>query len=82
MRSPGQFWCRPGPALCAFGCDALFETGYLTVGPDGVIIATERAVDGALGERLKELAGKECLAFNPGSLAYFDWHRQKNSFVD
>ncbi|GAA1275916.1 hypothetical protein GCM10009609_43650 [Pseudonocardia aurantiaca] len=35
-------------SACAFGCDALFESGYLAVGTDGFVTTSEGAVDGAL----------------------------------
>jgi hypothetical protein len=60
---------------CAFGCDALFEAGFLSVGADGLIVTSGRDADGALGEYLKTLAGRECLASTSSSQRYFEWHR-------
>jgi hypothetical protein len=62
---------------CAFGCDALFEAGYLSVDADGRIVTTQRGnVDGALAEHLTNLEGRDCLASTSGSRPYFQWHRE------
>lgn len=62
---------------CSFGCDALFEAGYLTVDSSGTIQTSRRAdIDGAVSERLKQLEGRVCPAFAPSSRNYFHWHRE------
>jgi hypothetical protein len=63
---------------CVFGCDALYEVGYLSVSGEGVILVTDDP-DGRLGavtDRLAELAGKTCSAFTDVSADYFAWHRE------
>lgn len=66
---------------CVLGCDALFELGYLAVGPDGIIMRTQaKFVVGALSDRLNELAGVRCSAHSDQREAFFDWHRQ-NVFI-
>jgi hypothetical protein len=46
---------------CLFGCDSLFELGYVAVNPDGVIIVSPASLDDpALGPRLHTLAGRRC----------------------
>jgi hypothetical protein len=63
---------------CVFGCDALYEVGYLSVSEEGVILVTDDP-DGRLGavtDRLAELAGKTCSAFTDVSARYFAWHRE------
>ncbi|MFV2106092.1 hypothetical protein [Micromonospora sp. LOL_015] len=62
---------------CLFGCDALFEAGYIAVGDDGRVIAADHADAGiALAERLDLLAGKEIVVYAPASAGYFRWHRE------
>lgn len=59
---------------CVFGCDALFETGFISVGEDGAIISASD-VAGAVGCRIDDLRGKRCLAHSARSEPYFRWHR-------
>lgn len=61
---------------CVFGCDALFETGYLAVDANGlVVVASDEGTPGsALSARLATLDGRACLSFTEHSQAYFDWH--------
>lgn len=60
---------------CVFGCDALYETGYLTVDGNGRIAVS--TIDGspATERRLKDLGGRGCSAFSTTTAAYFEWHR-------
>lgn len=57
------------------GCNALFETGYITVDVGGVVRVTARATPEALVARMSQLDGRLCAAFNPMTGGYFEWHR-------
>jgi hypothetical protein len=62
---------------CKFGCDALFEDGYLAVHQDGTVLVATVA-DGLshiVVERLHALRGRVCGAFTVESAHYFGWHR-------
>ncbi|XVV01907.1 HNH endonuclease [Actinosynnema sp. CA-248983] len=59
---------------CSLGCDRLFELGYVTVGPDGTILASP--VEGALAGQLAALAGRISPAHHAASASYFAWHRE------
>ncbi|GAA0229253.1 hypothetical protein GCM10010492_29580 [Saccharothrix mutabilis subsp. mutabilis] len=59
---------------CSLGCDRLFELGYVTVGPDGTVLATP--AEGALAEQLAILAGRVSHAHHAASAGYFAWHRE------
>ncbi|GLX97793.1 hypothetical protein [Herbidospora sp. NBRC 101105] len=59
---------------CQFGCDALYETGYISVGSDGKIVTVVPPTDGALANQLTRLAGRSCGSFTDGSRSYFEWH--------
>jgi hypothetical protein len=63
---------------CTFGCDALYENGWITVGPDGRIevIPLDTAPRGRLRDHLQQLAGEHCRAHSQSSEPYFDWHRK------
>lgn len=62
---------------CKFGCDSLFESGYLAVDETGHIRAAtlEEELGGVLREYLEELHGQGCRAHRPDSEVYFAWHR-------
>lgn len=60
---------------CLFGCDALFERGYLVVGDYGTIEAGRPGPE-PVEERIKTLVGRKCLAYDERSRDYFSWHRQ------
>jgi hypothetical protein len=68
---------------CKFGCDALYEDGYLAVDQDGTVLTATLAgdVSQVVVERLHALRGRVCGAFTPASAPYFDWHRH-NVFLD
>jgi hypothetical protein len=63
---------------CLFGCDALFEHGYLVVGDEGTIEAG-RPGQGPVGDRVRELVGRKCLAYDERSRGYFGWRRQTHN---
>lgn len=60
---------------CLFGCDALFERGYLVVGAEGTIEAGKPG-PGQVCERVRERLGRICLAHDERSRDYFVWHRE------
>ena len=62
---------------CTFGCDALYEAGWITVGPDGCIkaITPDAAPAGRLRDHLQQLAHRHCHAHSQASEPYFAWHR-------
>ena len=65
---------------CLFGCDALYELGYVAVGADGKIeVAAAYLDDPALGPRLRAVAGRRCETATSGRAAYYGWH-QTNVF--
>lgn len=63
---------------CLFGCDALFELGYVVVGDQGIIEHGGRG-SGQAADRIRDIVGRRCTAFGENSRQYFAWHRQHNS---
>jgi len=61
-------------AACLFGCDALFEHGFITVSHDGIIIGASDT-NGTVGRRIQDLYGRPCHAHSARSEPYFRWHR-------
>ncbi len=62
---------------CAFGCDRLFEDGYVAVDPQGIVIPAPgtEASAGAMKLYMERLDGERCVAFRPETAGYFQWHR-------
>jgi hypothetical protein len=66
--------------MCKFGCDDLYEKGYITV-INGVVTKnptkklTERA-----NEYIETVVGKMCLHWNSNTEEYFAWHAAKHRF--
>lgn len=66
---------------CKFGCDALFEEGYLAVSDGGLIEMSAYAPsEGAAYAYLSQLRGRTCSAWAPASEKYFRWHRSHTFF--
>ncbi|MFQ6397612.1 hypothetical protein ACLMAJ_29730 [Nocardia sp. KC 131] len=61
---------------CTFGCDALYEDGWVSVDHTGrILIANKAVATPAVRDRLASLAGIVCDAHKPSSEPYFAWHR-------
>lgn len=64
-------------AACRFGCDELFERGYVTVGADGTVLLSEsvRFADQVMAYVHQHLVGKVFRRSMSGRESYFAWHR-------
>lgn len=60
---------------CLFGCDALFELGYVVVSDNGTIEWGSRESH-LIRDRLTPVVGRSCRAHTRESRDYFTWHRQ------
>jgi hypothetical protein len=62
---------------CTFGCDALYESGWITVDDNGLVQTRPpgKAPEGRMRNRLSRLTGRSCTAYTPSSAPYFEWHR-------
>lgn len=61
---------------CTFGCDKLYEDGWITVDTTGHVRTA--ALDGlpdVVRGRVAALSGRDCPAYHAKSEAYFEWHR-------
>jgi hypothetical protein len=62
---------------CLFGCDALYEAGYLSVDEIGEVIAADvGGLPPTMSARLTALRGHPCCAHTDRSAGYFTWHRE------
>ena len=67
---------------CKFGCDALYEQGYLGVASDGRLITSPRLLEiQSMGRNFDQWRERTCDAHDDGSAIYFDWHL-RNTFRD
>ncbi|WP_421663698.1 HNH endonuclease [Lysinibacillus telephonicus] len=64
--------------MCKFGCDDLFEKGYITVN-NGKIIVNNKIITEPLSSYLNEIKGRECEYWNESTNKYFEWHRNHHS---
>jgi len=61
--------------MCKFGCDDLFENGYIGV-DDGAIIKLGKPLSTpTLTNAINKLVGKTCHYFTSSRESYFQWHR-------
>lgn len=65
---------RVAMLACVFGCDALFEDGYVSVENGTIVGATSVAGSTAIGRRIGQLRGRSVDRYADAA-AYFDWHR-------
>ncbi len=62
---------------CVFGCDALYERGWISVDSVGNICTADdiESLPSAVVDRIKLFQGRRCSSHNEGSEPYFAWHR-------
>lgn len=64
---------RVAMLACVFGCDALYESGFISVDQGGQIVAYTEGTSGGVLQRVSELQGRTVPVFE-GAEHYFDWH--------
>ena len=62
--------------MCRFGCDELFEKGFIGVDDDGLIIQTKSISNKNIQNYINDLVGNKCDGFSNKNLKYFKWHRE------
>jgi hypothetical protein len=68
---------------CLFGCDALYEHGYLCIDEAGQVQTSEALLaEPGLLSRAGSLSGKKCRAHGPRTAEYFRWHRENRYLGD
>lgn len=61
--------------MCKFGCDDLYEKGYITVINGKVELIERKIYSKAVLEYINSIRGKDCPSWNDKSEIYFEWHR-------
>ena len=65
--------------VCTFGCEKLFENGYVIVDATGIIREGKPSPSPDLSTFLSGLVERRCTSFGPESSVYFEAHRQRIS---
>ena len=66
-------------SMCKFGCDDLYEKGYISV-VDGLVVSNGGEVySDSLNNYVNKITNKECVAFNADSKKYFDFQRLESN---
>lgn len=60
--------------MCKFGCDDLFEKGYLGVEEGRFVALGKKPESNDLNNFLESVVGNNCDFFSPNSREYFNWH--------
>jgi hypothetical protein len=64
--------------MCKFGCDTLYEDGFLTVNDEGKYVRIDKVsrkkVTPYVDNILNDIEGKECAYWNKKTGKYFEWH--------
>ena len=61
--------------MCRFGCDELFEKGYISVDNSGNIIGLKKIKNINIKNYLSDIIGAKINPFNESNAKYFEWHR-------
>ena len=64
--------------MCTFGCDELFERGYIVVLSGRVAKGRRVGVTSPVEDYIARIADRPCLPYYRGSSPYFDWHATSN----
>ena len=63
--------------MCEFGCDALFERGYITVSHGHVGWKPGLPITKIVERRVEELVGRQCAQWTKDNEVYFEWHHAR-----
>lgn len=68
-------------AMCAFGCDRLFENGFISVDDSGFVVSHPSKIKhGVIVDYVNKIKGNGCTAFTEKTKRYFEWHRKEHGF--
>ena len=60
--------------ICKFGCDELYEKGYISI-QDGMVIKMEKIPTNlSVQNYMNKIIGNQCRYWNKKSKKYFNWH--------
>lgn len=62
--------------MCKFGCDELFERGYIKVLNGTIVVSSQKSLTAPVRGYIKNLTGRHCDYWNSASAPYFRWHSE------
>ena len=62
--------------MCRFGCDELFEKGYISVNKEGIIFQVKEVLNMNVKDYIDKLVNKKCSDYHNLNSKYFEWHRE------
>jgi len=68
-----------GMLACRFGCDELYERGFISIGPDWSVMVQSSLSDQVVLRYIEDTV-RDSIKPRPGSSAYFEWHRHEHGF--
>jgi hypothetical protein len=64
--------------MCNFGCDELYEKGYISVKEGSVIQIKEEPMTPLIQDYIDTIEGKNCEYWNESTYKYFNWHSENS----
>jgi hypothetical protein len=65
--------------LCRFGCDELYERGYLVISEEGKVIINKKCEGNSASSYLDSVVNRNCTNWNNSTERFFAWHRKWHS---
>lgn len=65
-------------SMCRFGCDELYERGYISVKNGVVVDLSVGPLLEKVSKYVRSVVGNNCPSYTSTSAKYFDWHYQNN----
>ena len=65
--------------MCKFGCDDLYEKGYIGVKDGTVVRIYSTVTTDSTDVYLRKIVGKQCLKWSHSTEEYFKWHFDKHN---
>ncbi len=62
--------------MCNFGCDELYENGYISVKEGSVIQIKKEPMTPLIQDYIDKIEGKYCKYWNESTSEYFNWHSE------
>jgi len=64
--------------MCSFGCDYLYERGYIAVSDGKIIDLKKKPITPTIAHYLSQIVGNECNYWNEATAPYFTWHYENS----
>jgi hypothetical protein len=65
--------------MCKFGCDELFENGYIAVQAGQIVDMSKKPITSSIRVKVAEVTNRGCTYATPERSGYFQWHLNDHS---